>query len=68
MKLLFKCFASDESGAVTVDWVVLTAAAVGLSLAAVMSGGRSFFAGYEHRFAQSDIDRWFLTVGGRFEF
>ena len=37
MKLLFKCFASDESGAVTVDWVVLTAAAVGLSLAAVAS-------------------------------
>jgi len=28
-----KNFAADESGAVTVDWVVLTAAVVGLGLA-----------------------------------
>ncbi|OAN72297.1 hypothetical protein A8B78_03975 [Jannaschia sp. EhC01] len=36
-----KNFAADESGAVTVDWVVLTAALVGLGLAvmAVVSGG-----------------------------
>ncbi|MBD3765036.1 MAG: hypothetical protein IE927_09945 [Rhodobacterales bacterium] len=35
MKLLniFKTFRNDESGAVTVDWVVLTAAIVGLGLA-----------------------------------
>lgn len=35
MKLLniFKNFAKNESGAVTVDWVVLTAAIVGLGLA-----------------------------------
>lgn len=34
MKLLnfFKSFHNDESGAVTVDWVVLTAAIVGLGL------------------------------------
>ena len=34
MKLLniFKNFRNDESGAVTVDWVVLTAAIVGLGL------------------------------------
>ena len=34
-------FISNESGAVTVDWVVLTAALVGLGLAvmAVVSGG-----------------------------
>ena len=34
-------FKSDESGAVTVDWVVLTAALVGLGLAVmgVVSGG-----------------------------
>jgi Flp pilus assembly pilin Flp len=34
-------FLSDESGAVTVDWVVLTAAIVGLGLAvmSVVSGG-----------------------------
>ncbi len=37
----FKSFISSESGAVTVDWVVLTAALVGLGLAvmAVVSGG-----------------------------
>ena len=36
-----KTFAADESGAVTVDWVVLTAAIVGLGLAvmAVVSSG-----------------------------
>jgi len=32
-----KTFAADESGAVTVDWVVLTAAIVGLGLAVVTS-------------------------------
>jgi Flp pilus assembly pilin Flp len=37
----FNTFLSDESGAVTVDWVVLTAAIVGLGLAvmSVVSGG-----------------------------
>ncbi|UWQ22922.1 Flp family type IVb pilin [Jannaschia sp. W003] len=36
-----KTFSADESGAVTVDWVVLTAALVGLGLAVmgVVSGG-----------------------------
>ncbi|UWQ17528.1 Flp family type IVb pilin [Jannaschia sp. M317] len=36
-----KTFSADESGAVTVDWVVLTAALVGLGLAvmSVISGG-----------------------------
>lgn len=29
-----KCFGKDEDGAVTVDWVVLTAAVVGLAIAA----------------------------------
>jgi len=39
MKLvsMIKTFAADESGAVTVDWVVLTAAIVGLGLAVVTS-------------------------------
>lgn len=39
MKLneLIKTFHADESGAVTVDWVVLTAAIVGLGLAVVTS-------------------------------
>jgi len=35
MTNLFKNFAADESGAVTVDWVVLTAAVVGLGLLAI---------------------------------
>ncbi|MGB0959345.1 MAG: Flp family type IVb pilin [Halocynthiibacter sp.] len=30
---LFKNFAKDESGAVTIDWVVLAAAIVGLGIA-----------------------------------
>ena len=32
---LFKTFRNDEEGAVTVDWVVLTAAVVGLGVAAL---------------------------------
>ncbi len=38
---LIKSFRSDEDGAVTVDWVVLTAAIVGLGIAvlAAVSGG-----------------------------
>ncbi len=40
MKLL-NAFLKDESGAVTVDWVVLTAAIVGLGIAVIasVSGG-----------------------------
>ena len=34
---LIKTFSNDESGAVTVDWVVLTAAIVGLGIAVVAS-------------------------------
>jgi hypothetical protein len=39
MKLfkLWNNFKNDESGAVTVDWVVLTAALVGLGLAVVVA-------------------------------
>ena len=32
---LFTKFANDESGAVTVDWVVLTAAIVGIAIAVI---------------------------------
>ena len=35
MKQQFIAYLNDESGAVTVDWVVLTAAVVGLGVAAV---------------------------------
>ena len=34
MTNFIKAFARDENGAVTVDWVVLTAAVVGLAVAA----------------------------------
>ena len=41
MTNFFQNFLNDEDGAVTVDWVVLTAAVVGLGIAAVasVSGG-----------------------------
>ncbi len=41
MKLLnlFKAFKNDDSGAVTVDWVVLTAAIVGLGMVVMVSVG-----------------------------
>ena len=35
----FKAFKKDESGAVTVDWVVLTAAIVGLGMVVMVSVG-----------------------------
>ncbi|RXV60478.1 hypothetical protein C6W92_13625 [Roseovarius sp. A46] len=43
MMNFFKNFSKDEDGAVTVDWVVLTAAVVGLGVAAVstIEGGVS---------------------------
>ena len=43
MKLITfaKNFAKDESGAVTVDWVVLTAGIVGLGIAVMASVGQS---------------------------
>jgi len=36
---IFKTFKNDESGAVTVDWVVLTAAIVGLGLVVMTTVG-----------------------------
>ncbi len=41
LRKLFKTFKSDESGAVTVDWVVLTAAIVGLGMVVmkIVGGG-----------------------------
>jgi Flp pilus assembly pilin Flp len=36
---IFKAFKSDESGAVTVDWVVLTAAIVGLGMVVMTTVG-----------------------------
>lgn len=37
MLKIFKSFARSEDGAVTVDWVVLTAAVCGLAVAAIVS-------------------------------
>jgi len=47
MMNFFKTFARDEDGAVTVDWVVLTAAVVGLGIAAIATvrGGVDSLAG-----------------------
>ena len=36
---IFKTFKNDESGAVTVDWVVLTAAIVGLGMVVMTTVG-----------------------------
>ena len=66
MKLMniLKKFSKDEAGAVTVDWVVLTAAIVGLGLVVMqtVSGGLtdaadSIVADLDER--QFDIIRWF---------
>mgnify|MGYP003418234708 CR=1 FL=1 len=35
LKVFAKKFSTDESGAITVDWVVLTASIVGLGVAAI---------------------------------
>jgi Flp pilus assembly pilin Flp len=35
MRLITKRFLTDDAGAVTVDWVVLTAVIIGLSLAVI---------------------------------
>jgi Flp pilus assembly pilin Flp len=37
MKSIFAKFARDESGAITVDWVVLCAAVVGLAATATLA-------------------------------
>jgi len=39
LKNIFKRFKNDESGAVTVDWVVLTAAIVGLGMVVMTTIG-----------------------------
>ena len=38
---MFKIFAREDDGAVTVDWVVLTAALVSLALTVLLSVGRA---------------------------
>ncbi|MFY0690657.1 MAG: hypothetical protein JXR14_01890 [Paracoccaceae bacterium] len=59
-----KNFANDESGAVTVDWVVLTAAIVGLGLAvmaSVSSGLEDLSGDIETQLTGQTIDDSFTT-------
>jgi Flp pilus assembly pilin Flp len=54
-----KVFITDESGAVTVDWVVLTAAIVGLGIAvigAISSGVGGLGGGIERSLLAASID------------
>ena len=63
MTNMIQNFISDESGAVTVDWVVLTAALVGLGLAvmAVVSGGVESMTGQIDDVLQTTVDTSFST-------
>ena len=59
---LFKTFRNDEEGAVTVDWVVLTAAIVGLgvaALAAVRGGTGSLTTKISAQLASQSISTTF---------
>ena len=57
MTNFLKRFAQDESGAVTVDWVVLTAAIVGLGIAvfSTLQGGVANLAGDINTELEKDI-------------
>lgn len=62
----FKSFASDETGAVTVDWVVLTAAVCGLALAAfagIQTGSRSVGDNVGDYLTDADIETAFDQDG-----
>ena len=61
---LFTNFKNDESGAVTVDWVVLTAAIVGLGiavLAAVSTGVSDLSSDIQGQLTGQSIDTTFVT-------
>ncbi len=62
---LFKTFMRDEDGAVTVDWVVLTAAIVGLGIAVLtsVSGGTTSLADkISSELANSEISTYTTTT------
>ena len=61
---IFKAFKNDESGAVTVDWVVLTAAIVGLGLIVMQTvgGGIEELAGEINADLRSDTSGYVSTV------
>ncbi len=61
---MWTSFFQDESGAVTVDWTVLTAAIVGLGLtsaAAVRTGTGSLAGDVESALSGASIDTWALV-------
>ncbi|MGC9371225.1 MAG: pilus assembly protein [Paracoccaceae bacterium] len=64
MKLfdIIKSFRDEESGAVTIDWVVLTAAIVGLGIAVIAAVGGSVedLAGE----IESELDSVTVSVNG----
>lgn len=62
---MLEAFLSDEGGAVTVDWVVLTGGLVGLGLAtlAVVSGGvESLSGGIGSALSNQEISSRFATL------
>jgi Flp pilus assembly pilin Flp len=64
IKSLVRRFSSDEDGAVTVDWVVLTAALVGLAiavLAAVETGLADLSGDISSELQKDIIDTTFNT-------
>ena len=64
---MFNAFLKDESGAVTVDWVVLTAAIVGLGIAVLTSvgGGTTTLAdNVSQHLADQDVTTAYTTIGG----
>ena len=64
---MFNAFLKDESGAVTVDWVVLTAAIVGLGIAVLTSvgGGTTTLAdNVSQHLADQDVTTAYNTIGG----
>ena len=66
---LFNKYFSDDSGAVTVDWVVLTAALVGLGLAvmAVVSGGiENLASDTDTQLTNTEISDRFAEVASAF--
>ncbi len=59
---LMKTFKNDEAGAVTVDWVVLTAAIVGLGiavLATVSDGVENLSGDIDSQLSEQDISTTF---------
>jgi Flp pilus assembly pilin Flp len=67
MKALINNFLRDEDGAVTVDWVVLTAAIVGLGLVIGTTVGQSTADLAEtigDEIGTTDITNYYTTGGG----